>query len=524
MTTQIDLGKRHDEGKWAKYLPAISTFYATFLGKLEKGEEGYIPENRCPKGLELGLQGINYFRPDGSYYHYPYSLYSAGHAELNLNKCAIKEPMIHKRDKKTTLIGDSGGFQIATGVFKLDWSTFSGPGGDPMREKILRWLEHTADWSMTLDIPAVAYGPKFTGKTGLTTFQQTLDVTLVNLEYFARNRVPGATKFLNVLSGSTFEDSKQWFDAVYKYSKPDEVEKMGMPRSHTLEGYAFGGLNMRNMRTTLHRIVDLVEHDIIADKDWMHFLGVGRLDWACYLTSLERAIRANYNPNVNVSFDAASPFVAAGGYALGYTYNHFSSERLTYAMDKAIDDKNLKGSQLAMPYQGPIMERLKVGDICYMGPNDMNKVGKIGKTSWDITSYALIMAHNVFNHIQAVQEINRLADIEYVTRTNINYQDWYVLRNMRKKSSLSAFVPNTILFFNDFVHKLLDKKLPIKKKRAMIESNQQFLDYISFGETSGNNFNQHFDTTPVAEVDEQELLDLQQGLSENPDDDIGQID
>ena len=62
---------------------------------------------------------------------------------------------------------------------------------DPARtqlcEKILRWLEHTADWSMTLDIPAFA-AVELSSKTGLTESQDTLDISLLNLDYFVRNQ------------------------------------------------------------------------------------------------------------------------------------------------------------------------------------------------------------------------------------------------------------------------------------------------------------------------------------------------
>ena len=33
-------------------------------------------------------------------------------------------------------------------------------------------------------------------------------------------------------------------------------------------------------------------------------------------------------------------------------------------------------------------------------------------TSWDTQSYLYYMGHSVFNHIDAVQEANRLADVE----------------------------------------------------------------------------------------------------------------
>lgn len=519
MKTNIDFGKRHDHGGWAKYLPAISGFYTTHLGR-ELIDETFVPKERIPKDFEYGLQGLDFLKDEDSYYHYPYSLFSAGHAERNLSKCDEKEPMIHKRNReKTVIVGDSGGFQIAMGVIKLDWSTVRTPAGDKLREDILRFLEYTADWSMTLDVPAVAAIHPFNLKTGLTKFSDCLEVTHYNLDYFIKHRVPGATKLLNVISGNTNENSKEWYEVVKHYSIPDSVEEFGYSRDRACEGWAFAGINMRNMKTTLERMIDLRNDNLLEGKDWIHFLGVGRLDWACYLTSVERQIKKYHNPNISISFDAASPFVAAGGYALSYNYNHFNSDKLTYSMDKCIDDKNLKGSKLAMPYQSPIMDRLTVGDICVLGPGDLNKHKKEGKTSWDTTTYAMVMAHNVYNHIQAVQEINRLADIEYATRKNINFRDWYQMRDKKKQTNLSQFVPNSILFFNNFVEELFDPNNT--DPYGMLKENQAFLDYISFGDKKPKTtFNSLFgdveedapDHIPTVEelasIDKEDLIDL----------------
>jgi len=477
---RVNFTERHLAGGWAKYLPAISGFYTTHLGKAQS-DPNFIPAERIPKNFEYGIEGLNFLKEEGSYFNYKFGLYSAGHAERNLDKCDKREPMIHERDReKTILIGDSGGFQIATGVIKLDWATVKGPEGDKLREEILRYLEHTADWSMTLDVPAFAAKPPLSAKTGLTKFEDTLDISVHNLHYFIKNRIPGKTKFLNVLSGSDNENSKEWYEEVKHFSNPDSVELMGYPRNHTLEGYAFAGINMKNMKTVLERMLDLRRDGLLEGKDWIHFLGIGRLDWACYLTSIERLLRKHDNPNVNISFDAASPFVAAGGYALSYNYNYFKPDQLTYAMGRGLDDKGLKGTDYAMPFQGPIMERLTTGDMCVMGPTDKNKQDKIGKTSWDTTTYALVMAHNVYNHIQAVQEINRLADIEYAVRKNISYKDWYQMRDKKKQTNISDFVPNSILFFNNFVEELLDPSN--KDPYTMLKENQAFLDYVSFGD------------------------------------------
>lgn len=476
---RVDFTERHIEGRWAKYLPAISGFYTTHLGK-DLADPNFVPPSRVPEKFEFGLQGLNFFKPEDNYFTYKYGLYSAGHADRNLTRCDDREPMIHKRNRdETILIGDSGGFQIATGVIKLDWKTVKTEAGDKLREEILRYLEHTADWSMTLDVPAFAALPPLSEKTGLTKFEDCLDVTEHNLHYFMKHRIPGATKFLNVLSGSDNDNSKQWYETVKHFSIPSSVEAMGYTKDRTLEGWAFAGINMKNMKTVLERVLDLRKDGLLESKDWIHFLGIGRLDWACYLTSIERLLKKYDNPNINISFDAASPFVAAGGYALSYNYNYFKPDQLTYAMGRGIDNKDLKDKKIAMPFQGPIMERLYASDMCVMGPGDLNKHGKEGKTSWDTTTYALVMAHNVYNHIQAVQEINRLADIEYATRSNINFRDWYQGRK-KTTASISDFVPNSILYFNSFVEELLDPSN--KDPYTMLAENQAFLDFVSFGD------------------------------------------
>jgi hypothetical protein len=503
-TNRVNFTERHEAGGWAKYLPAISGFYTTHLGK-DLADEKFVPAERLPKKFEYGLQGLNFLDPEYSYFHYKYGLYSAGHAERNLAKCDDREPMVQKRDReKTVIVGDSGGFQIATGVIKLDWAKVKTTEGDKLREEILRYLEHTSDWSMTLDVPAFAALPPLSAKTGLTKFEDCLDVSIYNLDYFMKHRIPGKTKFLNVLSGSSLDNSKQWYDAVKKYSMPAEVEKMGYTVDRTLEGWAFAGVNMRDMKSVLNRLIDLREDGLIEGKDWIHFLGIGRLDWACYLTSIERELK-KYNPNINISFDAASPFVAAGGYALSYNYNYFGPDKLTYAMGRGLDSKALKGSQMAMPFQGPIMERCVVGDLCVMGPGDLNKQGKEGKTSWDTTTYAIVMAHNVYNHIQAVQEINRLADIEYATKT-IDYRDW----EKKSKKPLSDFVPNNILFFNSFVKELFSRDT--EGARKLIQDYTGHLDKISFRENKVPDlFGSLFETDEVSkDVDAQSMAGLDQ--------------
>ena len=58
----------------------------------------------------------------------------------------------------------------------------------------------------------------------------------------------------------------------------------------------------------------------------------------------------------------------------------------------------------------PVLDGVPIKDICIYGPGDLNKIGKEGKTSWDSFSYAILMGHNVWHHVNAVQEANRQYD------------------------------------------------------------------------------------------------------------------
>jgi len=474
-----DLGKKHQD--WAVYLPAISGFYVTQLQKMQANPD----EWRCPEGFEKGTQGMNFLDPDDSYYHYPWGLYSGGHAHLDTEKSDEREPMVQGRDRsKTMILGDSGGFQLATGVIKMDWSNAKEPN-DPARTefcgKILNWLEHTADWSMTLDVPAFAAVGKLSERTGLTEFQDTLDISLLNLDYFLRNRKPEATKFLNVLSGSNEENSKTWYDAVKHFSNKSFVQEAYGDANRTLEGYAFAGINMKHMYSVLSRLLDLREDGLLEGKDWIHFLGTGRLNWACHLTSIQRQLRKHDNPNVTLSFDAASPFVNTA-YGQTYTHNEFRAKRFGYFMDRAFDNKDMKGSTMPMPFaHSPIMSRLTVGDICVLGHGDTNRNGKETTTSWDTLSYALYMGHSVYNHITAVQEANRLADMEK-HRTPTSWKNWKKVKGNSVSNETSPYVPGTILMFESFAEEVLDPANT--NARQMLEDNKEFLKEISFSDGS----------------------------------------
>ena len=110
---------------YAVFLPALSGFYATYVGKQRFPDENgnlYVNSTRIPADFEQGIEGLNWLNPDQAYFPYHWALYSAGHAELDTNKVSPKEDMIRNRDRsRSFVLGDSGGFQIGKGVWEGDW-------------------------------------------------------------------------------------------------------------------------------------------------------------------------------------------------------------------------------------------------------------------------------------------------------------------------------------------------------------------------------------------------------------------
>jgi hypothetical protein len=95
---------------------------------------------------------------------------------------------------------------------------------------------------------------------------------------------------------------------------------------------------------------------------------------------------------------------------------------------------------------------LKTSDICVRG------IDFESKTSWDSLSYVLIMAHNVYQHITAVQEANRLSDA----------------RDFSK-------VPSNVIEFVDLTNEVFQSEKPMD----VINQHKRLLDELSVAKFSG---------------------------------------
>ena len=203
--------------KWAIYLPAISCFYATFIG--EQRSSDYVDPLRFPQGL-TDMEQMNWLNDQKALFPYKWSLYSGGHANIDITKVDPSEDMIRNRDPNTLILGDSGGFQIAKGLWAGEWRdpnstavkkkmldcqtrktesrTVVGKDNksktinvdlvkeyqasldatQKQRELVLTWLDNTANYCMTLDIPTwITKFPDAVKATNITSHQEAVDAT-----------------------------------------------------------------------------------------------------------------------------------------------------------------------------------------------------------------------------------------------------------------------------------------------------------------------------------------------------------
>ena len=451
---------------YAYFLPATSGFYSTYIGK--QRYSNYVDPARIPASFgPMGIEAMNYLNPNATFY-FDHCLYSAGHANLDLTKPDPSEDMFRNRDRTTSwVLGDSGGFQIGKGVWEGEWNDPSGPvvaqrmaeavakgvelvpqlhptghpktdkNGNPKHTKIdhvkiyqakldaaqkkrgqvLAWMDALMDYGMVLDIPAwVGRSPVGAKNSGVGNYPQAVAATKYNNEYFIKHRT-GACKFLNVLQGESHGQAEDWYQQMKDFCDPKKYDK-------PFNGWAMGGQNMCDVDLVLRRLIVLKFDGLLEQghQDWMHFLGTSKLEWALLLTDIQRAVRKYHNPDFTISFDCASPFLATANGQIYVQTEITDREKWLYRMLPSLDNKKYsKDTRLFQDVvvqdghfksftTSPLMDGVEVKDICIYGPNDVNKIGKVGKTSWDSFTYAIMMGHNVWLHLNSVQEANRQYD------------------------------------------------------------------------------------------------------------------
>jgi hypothetical protein len=413
MKEQINLTNKQSKD-WALFLPAVSSFFIAGLGKQREGEN-YFDSSRIPANFNNDVECLNFLNSKEGLYTYKWGLYSAGHANLDPTKNDNNESIIRKRENGTFMLGDSGGFQILKGQWPADWKDPNCTKALAKRKEVLLWMDTYMDYGMCLDVPSESYkNKKAYAQHKIANLSEAIKATHINNQYFIKNR-NGNCKFLNVMQGLNHEDSNNWYAEMKQYCDPKVY-----PDTH-FNGWAFGGQTKVDIHLTLLRLVDIIHDGLLepGKHDLLHCLGVSILEYAVLFTDIQKAIRKYHNPNFQITFDCASPFFSA---AKGLAYFNTSIEhnkKWSYSMEKTAENKKystdtrkFRDAVLADKIHNvfsdsPVTNLMVLKDLCYRGEGFIGQHGKPTKTSWDTLSYTLIQAHNVYQHITAVQEANR---------------------------------------------------------------------------------------------------------------------
>lgn len=351
----------------AIYVPSVSPVYA--MDVYAKNWKRPLPEGVQPDDL-------NFLDPNNKFFRISHAMSSVGLALFQPKPCIITD-----RDRSGTIvIGDSGGYQIASGRLRIT--------SDQDRFRILRWLEKNTDIAMTLDVPT---GPCLRPGYAFQTTKHCLTTTLDHLAFFQRNRVEGKIRFLNVLQGNTPKEADYWYDAVKKFD---------------FEGWAFAGVLRHNFYHLCRRIIIMAGEGQLRNKSWIHILGTNELETAVMLTALQRSINRHINPNLRISFDTSTPFRLLA-WKNAFSIPKFLPDSLTVGTDKLPEGRELVGSTIRFPWPSPLGDKMVLGDLV-MPPSK-------GKNSYhDTQTGHLIAHHNLAALCYGVALANRVYDAETI--------------------------------------------------------------------------------------------------------------
>lgn len=376
---------------YAVYLPAVNdSFAAEVLKPLQ-------PTRPFPAGLTLS--DLIFWDRGNQLWHYSHLLHSVG-----LHKVGSQPDNAVTRAGKTDcfVLGDSGGYQIGTGNLKGYQSLHAGMSSDEakttwtgaysVRRWIVDWLELHTDYAMTIDMPLWAALPKgVSSPFHQCSPQQLTAMTVDNLKFIDLHR-QGRTRWLNVIQGLDEQTTVSWWNAVKWFE---------------CSGYALAGAaGVKGGIANVLRTVLMMRDDgaFETGHDWLHVLGVSTPKWAILLTAIQRALRQSANPNLQISYDSATPFQAAGIREEVTVMPKYSSRPADWAIrfETVPQSSTLAGSTVPFPYSSPLGDILTLGDLNVRG-------GAWTERSFDTVSNLLLCNHNCWVLLRAFELANELA-------------------------------------------------------------------------------------------------------------------
>ena len=344
----------------SKYLPAVNTCLMNGIrDEYIKNRGRWLPHFK-PNQFNIFDENCDVFCNE--------CLLSSGH-EPYLDVVTQYEQFVNRDRNKTLLMGDSGGFQIATDKLKINWDDPTNV--DKVRLGILKFLEENCDIAATLDVPTFTIGkPGFK----FNTYDQCLAQTIDNMDFWMKHREPGKIRLMNVIQGRNEPEIDKWINAVKDYET---------------EGWCFSSANSDSMYHIIRSLIMLLKFNkLTPDKNWIHILGRTVPAVSVILTDIQNRI-SNRGSDIQISYDSSS-FVQAA--ITGSAMEHTLTQKLSLSISK----KDLS-------YEACKNQNISLSD--YLGST--SKLGKAiilkdmyqwddkkNTFRWDVPIYAQLMAYN----------------------------------------------------------------------------------------------------------------------------------
>ncbi len=385
---------------YAVFAPALQKSYAEFTQKPKR----QVREGKTPGGLSP--RDLDFLNAKSALWHHPFALFSAGQYDASLIKPANA---VSARDRsKTTIIGDSGGYQIGTGTLKevQRWGNVRRPDeimdlwrNASSREKIVRWLDAYCDYAMTIDIPLWTKTESKSKGTPFSrlSFEQDLQLTYENLKYITENsgRTGRKAKWLNVLHGLNDHEGTEaaWYARVKDFE---------------FEGWAFasdtgvkGGIT-----SLLRRLKRMQEDGQLDNKEWLHFLGLSKIKPAVILTAIQRGLQQSCAPSIQISYDSASASINGGQNEDAFVPKQFTNDEKTWTFSTAKfpNSEVIAQSKVTLPFpylSSPLAKHVSLNDMNY-------QAGIQYRNKFDTLSSQLLINHNLYVSCQRLAEANDL--------------------------------------------------------------------------------------------------------------------
>lgn len=421
-----DFTKRYRDNRYAIYVPSLQSGYAQYATRQNKDvRDGDLPSS-------FRVRDLDFLDSKSQLWSCAYTLYSSG----QFDKAQLRNAdMIRDRKRGlSVVIGDSGGFQLGTGVIKnrdeqrelnllatnpaklvTQWKDVG------FRRRTLRWLEMYTDYAMTLDM--VLWGSKEANKDSKSVLRnlsvdQLIDLSIDNLKYFSDNRGQvsgGGTKFLNVLQDIGNGTGERWYQAVKDFE---------------FEGWAYGGSTklLHNLLRWCHR---LMREKKLDNAEWFHLLQNSPPVFSVVYTAIQQALSKTLGHDITISYDSSSPHQGSGVQRAMYKIPTFTNDLRTWRMGNERIEQNVQLArgdiQKSLPSDSPLSAFFTLNDLNFHD-------GLYRDNTVDQFAEHLMTNHNIYVYHKAALDS---CDLVFKNRTS----------NDQVPSELDDFVAMMDTFF-----------------------------------------------------------------------------